>query len=261
MSVTGAIIAGVGAAASIGGAAIASHGAGQAAQTQAAAADRAAQLSHEDSQAALEFQKQQYADQVKRQQPWIDSGNAALGRINSDMANGTYHDWTGHFTAPDAITEQNDPGFQQRLKLGQEAIDKSAAARGGLLTGGTARAQQQFGQDFASNEYSNVYNRAFGQYQQGYNEFNNNQATRFNRDAALSGVGQTSVAQVGQSGQAASTNINNILSNDARNQSEQINNAAAARASGYTASANAWSGAINQTGNTAQQLLWMNYLG
>jgi hypothetical protein len=56
------------------------------------------------------------------------------------------------FQAPTAATEQNDPGFQFRLQQGQQALERSAAAKGGLLTGGTAQAEQQFGQDYASNE-------------------------------------------------------------------------------------------------------------
>jgi hypothetical protein len=54
------------------------------------------------------------------------------------------------FQAPTDITEQNDPGYQARMKFGTDAIQRSAAARGGVLTGGTAKALGQFGQDYAS---------------------------------------------------------------------------------------------------------------
>jgi hypothetical protein len=195
MSVTGAIIAGVGAASSIGAAAIGSSAAGHAADTQAAAADRAAQLSHEDSMASLDYQKQKDAEAAARAQPWLDAGKGALGQIQSDMANGVYHDWTGKFNAPDSVTEQNDPGFQFRLAEGQKALERSAAAKGGLTTGGTLKALTQYGQNFGSNEYSHVYDSAFQQYQQGYNEFNNNQTSRFNRFASISGLGQQTTAQ------------------------------------------------------------------
>lgn len=230
--------------ASIAGGAMASGAAHDAADTQASAADRAAQLQHQDAMASLDFTKQQYADSVKRSQPWVDAGTGAIGQIQSDMANGVYHDWTGKFNAPDSVTEQNDPGFQFRLAEGQKALERSAAAKGGLTTGGTLKALTQYGQDFGSNEYSHVYDRVFQQYQQGYNEFNANQTNRFNRYAAISGVGQMTSAQQGQLGQQASTNVNNILSTDAANQGQQINNAAAARASGYVGSANAWQGAF-----------------
>jgi hypothetical protein len=70
----------------------------------------------------------------------------------------------GKYVMPTEVTEQNDPGFQSRLKLGQQALERSAAARGTLLTGGTAKALEMFGQDFASNEFSAVNDRAFQKY-------------------------------------------------------------------------------------------------
>lgn len=70
-----------------------------------------------------------------------------------------------NFKAPTDVTEQNDPGFQFRLKEGLNAIQKSAAAKGTLLTGGTLKDLAEFGQNFASNEYDKVYGRALGEYQ------------------------------------------------------------------------------------------------
>lgn len=54
---------------------------------------------------------------------------------------------------------QTDPGYQFRFEEGQRALDRGAAARGGLLSGGYARKAMRYGQGFASNEYTNVYNR------------------------------------------------------------------------------------------------------
>ncbi len=70
-----------------------------------------------------------------------------------------------NFKAPTDVTEQNDPGFQFRLKEGLNAIQKSAAAKGTLLTGGTLKDLAEFGQNFASNEYDKVYGRALGEYE------------------------------------------------------------------------------------------------
>lgn len=58
-----------------------------------------------------------------------------------------------------AYNWQMDPGYQFRMDEGQRALENSAAARGGLLSGGTAKAIEQYGQGFASNEYANVFNR------------------------------------------------------------------------------------------------------
>lgn len=68
------------------------------------------------------------------------------------------------FVAPDAETFKQDPGYQFRLKEGSKALQNSAAARGTLLTGATAKALQGYGQEQASQEYGAAYGRAL----QGY---------------------------------------------------------------------------------------------
>lgn len=55
---------------------------------------------------------------------------------------------------------QQDPGYQFRLKQGEDAIMHSAAARGGRMGGDTLKALLEHGQNFATNEYGNAINRA-----------------------------------------------------------------------------------------------------
>lgn len=105
-----------------------------------------------------------------------------------------------------------DPGYQFRLKEGQRGIENSAAARGGLMSGNFLKAAQQYGQDYASNEFANIANRY----------------------SALSGVGQSTNAQLQQAGQ-----------NYAGAYGQNVQNAGAARASGYAGQANAWTGAMS----------------
>ena len=57
-----------------------------------------------------------------------------------------------------------NPSYQFRLQGGREAIDRSAAARGLLRTGGTLRDLAEYGQNFASQEYEGAYDRALRQY-------------------------------------------------------------------------------------------------
>ncbi|KKL97736.1 hypothetical protein LCGC14_1831460, partial [marine sediment metagenome] len=52
-----------------------------------------------------------------------------------------------------------DPGYGFRIGEGERALERSAAARGGLLSGGYGRKLTRYAQDYASNEYTNVYNR------------------------------------------------------------------------------------------------------
>lgn len=170
--------------------------------------------------------------------------NPALGESGSLMA-----PWTEKFVAPTDVTEQNDPGFQFRLQQGQQALERSAAARGGLLSGGTGKALTRYGQEYASNEYQNVYNRALEEYQQRYNIFQQNQANQFNRLAAMSGMGQTAAGQLGAAGQNASNTTANILLGTARGMSDAANLAGAARATGYANQGSIWGNTLANLGN------------
>jgi len=196
--------------------------------------------------------------------PSLTTGTGGFSTTPTSSASGGYGSlmapWTGTFTSPDAITEQNDPGYQARMKLGTDAIQRSAAAAGGVVTGGTAQALDQYGQDYASNEYNNVYNRAYQNYATGYNQFEQDQANQFNRLAAISGVGQTAANQLATSGQAASNNVSSNLLNTAQNMGTSYQNAAAANASGIVGGANAWNSALSGAGSSLSQLSMLQQL-
>lgn len=59
----------------------------------------------------------------------------------------------------------NDPGVQFRLDEGRKALEASAAARGGLLSGPALAALQRQGQELSSQEYGQAWNRALQQAQ------------------------------------------------------------------------------------------------
>jgi len=156
--------------------------------------------------------------------------------------------WGQTFQSPTAVTEQNDPGYQFRLAQGQKALEASAAARGGLLTGGTSKAINDYAQNSASNEYGNVYNRALQNYQTNYNTFSNDQANLFNRLSALSGTGQISANQLSGAGQNFANSSGNLLMGSAGQQGVDLQNAANARGSGYINQANAYGNMANNLG-------------
>lgn len=72
------------------------------------------------------------------------------------------------FGAPDPNQLLNDPAYQFRLNQGNKALNASAAARGVLHTGGTLQDIVGYGQDYASQEYQNAYNRALQTHEQDY---------------------------------------------------------------------------------------------
>lgn len=72
-------------------------------------------------------------------------------------------------TANDLI--QNDPGFQARYQQGLDASQRSAAAQGTLLNGGTQKALTRYGQDYASGEYGNYVNQKLQERGQQANDY------------------------------------------------------------------------------------------
>jgi hypothetical protein len=71
-------------------------------------------------------------------------------------ANTTLADWaTQKLTGPQAQFEfsQNDPSYKWRLAQGEQALQRSAAARGALTGGGTMKALTRYAQGAASQEY------------------------------------------------------------------------------------------------------------
>jgi len=64
------------------------------------------------------------------------------------------------FAAPSFADAMKEPGYEFRLKGGTQALDRSAAAQGTLRTGGNLKNILEYGQNFAAQEYSNVFNRA-----------------------------------------------------------------------------------------------------
>ena len=180
-----------------------------AARTQASAADRAAQL-----------QQEQFNRQVELQAPFREAGVRALPELEA----------ASRYTNFGMDQFQADPGYGFRLSEGQKALDRQAAARGGLISGGALKAAQRYGQEMGSQEYTNAFNR-----------YQTERQARLNPLQSLAGMAQTSTGQLGQAGQAMATGVG-----------EAGAAAAQARASGYMGGANALSQGLGQYINYGQ---------
>lgn len=130
---------------------------------------------------------------------------------------------------------QKDPGYDFRMQEGQKALERSAAARGGLQSGGFMKALGRYGQDYASGEYQNAYNR-----------FTNDQTSRYNKLAGIAGVGQTANAGLANAGQ-----------NYANQVGQNAMGVANAQGAAGIAGANAVSQGIGSIGNLGKT--WMDY--
>lgn len=68
------------------------------------------------------------------------------------------------FTPPSIADLQRDPGYQARMDAGFQGRERMAAAKGSLLSGGTLKGLERYGQEFAQNEYANLYDRYLSMY-------------------------------------------------------------------------------------------------
>lgn len=125
---------------------------------------------------------------------------------------------------------QADPGYAFRMSEGMKGLERSAAARGGLLSGATLKGIQRYGQDLGSQEYMNAFNR-----------YQTERSARLNPLQSLAGVGQTTSQQLGAAGQTMASNVG-----------QAMGAAGQARASGYMGGANALTGALGSYMNYNQ---------
>jgi hypothetical protein len=220
MAVASALIGG---AAALGGGLIASKGAKRAARAQ----ERAAQ-------SAENTQREMFERQLQLQEPFRQAGMTAQDQIMQLLGIGGDASMPGYGSLARPFGQQDfeqDPGYAFRQAEGMRALERSAAARGNLLSGNTMKGIQRFGQDLASQEYGNAFNR-----------FQIERAARLNPLQSLMGAGQSATNVMTGATGAAGQNIGQL----------QLG-AGQARASGYVGQSNALAGALQGIGSAAMQ--------
>lgn len=95
------------------------------------------------------------------------------------------------------------PGYQARMAMGEQAIQRSAAAQGNLQSGGTLKALARYGQDYASNEYANLVGQG-----QSTTSLNNSSTQTGNQNAF-----QIYMARYGQFADAANLSLTGYNTN------------------------------------------------
>jgi len=211
----------VGGAAILGGAYMSSRASQSAAQTQADAANNATAA----NSAALERQ-------AEMSLPYRTAGEKAVNQLSEMTQPGGAA--TKEF-AYGPFAYQADPGYAFRLKEGMNAMNATAAARGGLISGNALKAGQIYGQEMGSQEYGNAFNRYLSNYSNAQNTFQLNRNNLLGPLQFLSSQGQASAAN-----QAA--NVGNMAASNAA----LSTGAANAQAAGQIGSANAYTNAIGQ---------------
>jgi hypothetical protein len=133
---------------------------------------------------------------------------------------------SGYDPAPSAFEVMQEPGYQFGLEQGRNALEGSAAARGGLYSGRALKELTQFGNDYGTTRYGQAFDRR----QQTF-------GNRWNRLASLAGLGQTSVQQTGGAGMGFGQMAGNNMMG-----------AGNAQAAAGMQRANIWGNAANQLG-------------
>ena len=201
----------------IGSALVGAYSANKASKTQAQAA-----------QQGIDAQERMFERQNELQEPFRQAG---IGAINKLIPLSDY-------TKFGMDQFQQDPGYAFRLSEGMKALDRTAAARGGLLSGSTLKAAQRYGQEMGSQEYMNAFNR-----------YQTERNAQLNPLQSLAGLGQTSTnALAGAAGQMG------------QNYAAGYGNIGQARASGYLGGSNALTSALGTGINYAQNQQYINRL-
>ena len=198
------------------------------ASKQAEATTEAAGMSAQASREALALQQRMYEESVARQQPFMQAGREALNKLIplSDYQKFGMQQF------------QADPGYGFRMSEGMKALERSAAARGGLMSGATGKALQRFGQEMGSQEYQNAFNR-----------YQAERAAQLNPLQSLAGVGQTTANTLGGYGQNFANQANQLGMINAANQGNLALAGGNIRASQYGTMGSALNTALNTDWN------------
>ncbi|WDI91922.1 hypothetical protein [Xanthomonas campestris] len=157
-----------------------------------------------------------YYANTQNMQPYLNAGTSALNQL-SQLNSGNYQSF------------QESPDYQFTLQQGIQGLDRSAAARGSLYSGGQQADLMRYGQGLASQEYGNYYNRLASLAGQGQSAA-----------SALAGVGNTyanATANNAYQGAANSNALTGLLTGVGSNLASNINYGGG-RQSGYGNAAN-----------------------
>jgi len=181
-----------------------------AADTEAESARYALDLQERMFNQQNALQRQLYDEQIARQEPFRLSGLQAQTRLNTLLGLGPntgssrYGKYAGDFSMQNF---QADPGYAFRMSEGLKSLDRQAAARGGLISGGALKAAQRYGQDLGSQEYQNAFDR-----------YQINRANQLQPLQSLMGAGQTATNQLAGAAGNYGTNAGNIAMTGGANQ-------------------------------------------
>lgn len=172
---------------------------------QASAAKKAASAQQQAADKDLALRTRMYDETVARSEPFYQSGVGANNALNYELGLGDKPEGYGGFQASE--------GYKFALDQGTGAIDRGAAARGGVFSGNTLKAQTGYATGLAQQDYGNFYNRLAGQANAGQNaaalQANAGQNYAQGASNALSGAANAQAAGAIGVGNAINSTIGN----------------------------------------------------
>jgi hypothetical protein len=160
-------------------------------------------------------------------QPYQQFGTEATNRLAVLMGLRPGEESGALMQQPTIAQLQMDPGYAFREQQGMQAVNRSAAAAAGLQSGSALKAAQRFGQDMASQEYGNAYNR-----------FMQNRQNQIGLLQGGVGTGFGAAQGIGNAAMNTGTNLANVYGNLGQGLGQGYADAGAARASSYMAPTN-----------------------
>lgn len=225
----------VGGAASLIGAGIQARASRQAAELQAQTQRENLQYTKDQTQAGLGEFDQALQDALgalqtggtqagQYQQPYYDAGTGALTAYSNALG------LNGQAANDNALTQfMASPGYQWQMQQGVNALDRSAAARGGLYSGAQGKALTEYGQGLANQEWYNYLTNLSGLAGAGQAAGNNLSQIASNQ------YGSTANALLG-----TAANKSNLRTGNVANVMDANTNLGLAQASGIINASNAW---------------------
>jgi len=247
---------------------LSSSGQQKAAATGAEAATTAAGIQSDAAREALRLQRQLADEQVLRNAPTVQAGDIARNRMLDLIGLSGRTGAAGYGSAnqpfsmagfdPNSLMRnfgasdfQTDPGYNFRLSEGLKALDRQAAARGGMMSGAALKAAGRYGQDVASQEYGNAFNRfqtnrasQAGLFADAYNRDRTRQMDEYGRLSDFTTRGANAAANTGTSQAAYGSNAANLMSQGAQAMGQGVIGAGQSTAAGQMGAGNTYNNAI-----------------
>jgi hypothetical protein len=208
----------------------------------AVASNRAGRAQERAAGEAVDLQQEQFDRTVELNAPFREAGLAGQNRLLDllGLSDRTTAEGFGRYSRDFSAEDfQADPGYAFRLSEGIRALERQMSAGGRRFSGGALRAATEYGQNFASNEYTNAFNR-----------YQVNRGNQINPLLSLSDRGQTATNTVTQAGDRMTTGSIDAIMGGAN-----------ARGSSYVGGANAINSGIGNYLNWNFQNQAINNMG